>query len=234
MPENIETIPVSLYHGTSSLFLEGILEDGLCGRDPLTEWRVLEFARAIAPLVKKHCAPRDDLEAKAESFARMVNQQAAALNFPHGQAYVTPSIFKAVQYAANTRYGSELLTYALDFLSELIRMDVEGVTSSLSGRFPQIFEKLDISPAPLLVRVDAVPIQAVLTETGEDPSPRVKWIREVTENADFDPEVLLQQVNFRLIEPAPVADISFIHVTRWDRFAPVYTLFALGTCLDGH
>ena len=53
-----ELIPVPLYHGTATLFLEGILEFGLGGKNPIAELKVLDFARTIAPLVPGLPPPR--------------------------------------------------------------------------------------------------------------------------------------------------------------------------------
>jgi hypothetical protein len=69
------------------------------------------------------------------------------------------------------RYGSELLTYTLDFLAELIRLNVDGVSNKLYRAYPHIFKKLDISAAPLLIQVDNIDSTALAAENGGDAGP---------------------------------------------------------------
>lgn len=71
----------------------------------------------------------------------MVEQRSAAMNFQHGETYLSPSRLTAIRYAANKRYGSELLSYTLYFLNELIRLEVDGVQDKLYRAYPHIFEK---------------------------------------------------------------------------------------------
>lgn len=224
------TLPIPLYHGTSSLFLNSIIKFGLGGRSLLAEWNVLEFSKIIYPLVEKHLANQDDWMVKAQSFKFMVEQKCAAMNFQHGHCYLSPSVETAVRYAANSRYGSELLTYTLDFLSELARIRAEGVCDSLYRAYPQFFNMLDISPAPLLVQVDEIPRTALIAEDGTDAQPVCEFIGTIIRDSPdlFD---LLQQSNFRLREPVPVnrLKISFINVTRADPVSPEYSLYSLST-----
>lgn len=46
--------PVTLYHGTSSIFLPSILENGLGGINAVKEWGILELAREIFPYVEEN------------------------------------------------------------------------------------------------------------------------------------------------------------------------------------
>jgi hypothetical protein len=232
MRRRTDLIPLPLYHGTSTLFLEGILKHGLGGKNQLEEWRVLELARAIAPLVEQHCAIRDDLMVKASGFRWMTEQLCEAMNFQHGHSYVSPSIATAARYAISNRYGSELLTYTLDFLQELSGMGVRGVNDELYRRFPELFEKLRINPAPLLIRIDDVPFEALLTERGEQPDSHVKIIGEMLRESDHA-DAILQQINFRLVVPQAVSSASLINVKRPDPHFPEYTLHELADLPSG-
>jgi hypothetical protein len=163
----LPTLPIPLYHGTSTLFLRSIIKSGLGGADPIADWSVLEFARLIYPLVEQHLSAQADFMLKVQSFKFMVEQKSAGMNFQHGETYLSPSLSTAVRYAANKRLGSEFLTYTLDFLTELIRLKVAGVTDRLHQAYPQIFEKLDISPAPLLVQAENLDRQRWPRKKGE-------------------------------------------------------------------
>lgn len=224
-----EQLPIPLYHGTSSLFLGSIIKFGLGGRNPIADWKVLEFAKTILPLVEEHLAHRDDFKVKVGSFRFMVEQKSEAMNFQHGDTYLSPAASTAVRYAVNERYGSELLTYTLDFLEELRRQKINGVSDTLYQRYPHIFEKLDISPAPLLIRIDGVPASALLAEDGSDAAATLKQVYDTIQSSPHDIDVLLQQHNFRLCRPVVIGGLRlwFIDVTRWNAFMPEYALYPL-------
>ena len=43
-------ISVDLYHGTSTLFLDSIIENGLGGVNPVTEWNLIELCKEVYKL----------------------------------------------------------------------------------------------------------------------------------------------------------------------------------------
>jgi hypothetical protein len=119
--------------------LDGIINSGLGGRDQLAEWKLFEFVKVLYPLVLEHLSTESDWMVKVQSFGFMVEQRTGAMNFQHGDAYLSPSALTAVRYAANQRYGSELLSYALDFLQELYRRRVPGVADELYSEYRDLF-----------------------------------------------------------------------------------------------
>jgi hypothetical protein len=165
----MDLCPVPLYHGTSTLFLSQIIEFGLGGKNPIAEWRVLELANRIWPLVQKHLAHEDDWMVGAQSFGWMCEQKAARMNFQHGQAYVSSSLFTATNYSIHNRYGSELLTYTLRFLKELVRRKIVDDRGDVSVEFSETFALLRASFAPMLVEVRDVGISSLLDELGNHP-----------------------------------------------------------------
>jgi hypothetical protein len=218
-------LPVPLYHGTSTLFLDGIARSGLGGENPISRLGVFEFASAIHPLVQEHFAADREWAGKARSFGLMVEQRSGVLNFQHGDAYLSPVMSTAVRYAVNKRYGSEILTYALDFLDELIRRKVPGIVDDLYKRFPQVFGLLDISCAPMLIEVRDVSTSDLVDEFGGDAMHNVQAVRDSLSHqgsANID----LQQTNFRLSRAVPIARVSFwlINVSRWHPLVPEYSL----------
>jgi hypothetical protein len=226
MTKEADLIPVPLYHGTSTLFIEGILQHGLGGMNPIQEWKVLEFARAIAPLVKQHYEVRGHrLLVQANTFVQYMVAQTCSpggFNYQHGQAYVSPLEKTAVRYVSHNRYGSELLSRTLFFLQHLC-MDVPDALTSLEQEYPDMFEKLDINPAPLLLRIDNVPVDSVLTEYGEHPGSYLEFVRECMHDLD-----MLQQHNFRLVVPHRASAIATINVKGGRRYVfPQYSLYPL-------
>jgi len=228
---NCNRINIPLYHGTSSLFLEDIIKYGLGGQNPVVSWHVLEFGKKIYPLVEKHLS-NSYLEARIGSFKLMVEQKSGIMNFQHGDTYVSPSKSTAIRYAVNKRYGSEILTYTLDFLDELIRQKIKGVTDDLYKHYPQLFNLLDISPAPLLFKIDNIDNrdqEDLVAEDGSNATQTLDYIHEVLKSSPNDADELLQQSNFRLCRPISVKDMKiwFIHVKEWRQMDSHYTIYPL-------
>ena len=210
-------------NGTSTLFLEGIIEAGLGGRNQLAEWKVLEFATVVYPLVREHLSTDPDWMVKAQSFGFMVEQRSGQMNFQHGDAYLSPSA-AAVRYAVNKRYGSELLSYTLDFLQEMLRRKIPSVADDLYHEYPQMFNLLDVSSAPLLIGVDGAAVDELVAEKGGDAAPVFNHVlATLRENRD-GAEILLQQSNFRLRRAIPVSRLTFwlVNVTHWNPVFPQY------------
>lgn len=227
-----EKLPIPLYHGTSSLFLGSIIRAGLGGANPIADWNVLEFAHLIYLLVEKHASALQDFILKAQSFKFMMEQKSAAMNFQHEETYLSPSLSTAVRYAADNRYGSELLTKTLDFLAELIRLKVDGVADKLYQAYPHIFEKLDIYPAPLLIQVENIDSAALASEGGGDAEHALEFVHETVRSSPEMCDVLLQQTNFRLRRPVSVTELKiwFIDVVRWVPYGrPEFSLYPLST-----
>jgi hypothetical protein len=217
-------LPFSLYHGTSTLFLKDIIESGLGGVDPVEKWKILEFAKAIAPIVNEHLSSDDNFMVKANTFMHMVNQTSSHSNYQHGDTYLSPSMDTAVRYASNKRYGSEILTYSLDFLEELIRRDIGEGIDDLYQKYPRLFGFLDISPAPLIIEVIDYDTDWLLTEFGNDAT---KQIEKLVMDYNLNPDDIHeegQQDNFRLINPVPSDSLKIwlLNVTRWHPIKPEY------------
>ena len=201
----------------------------------MVDWRVHEFARAIYPLVHKHFSKESGWMVKVQSFGFMVEQRSEAANYQHGDTYLSPALSTAVRYAVNKRFGSELLTYSLDFLDELIRRQVPGVSDDLYRQYPDLFRFLDISCAPLLVEASNVLADQLVDEHGGDPEFNLSQIARVLDENGPGEAIELQQTNFRLRStvPVPALRIWLINVAHWHPFSPQYTLCQLDlTSLD--
>lgn len=215
------TLPIPLYHGTSTLFLAEVLSLGLGGKDPLADLNLHEFIKELNPIIQQHLRDTDAYSARSAIWNRMVNQEAGRKNYQHGQTYLTPSVSTAVRYASNT----------LDFLQILCDRNVSSVRTDLFRKFPTIFNLLDISPAPILFRLDGLAEEDLLGEDGESPRPGFDRIREML---DIYPnpekaQTVLQQVNFRLKTSVSVKCLRAwaICITKFHSFVPQYNLYEL-------
>ena len=220
---------IPLYHGTFTLFLDSIVKHGLGGANPMKDWNVLELAREILVLSEKHLIKSNIYINLHGSFRRMIRQQPGKMNWQHGDTYLSPVKQTAIRYAANMRFGSELLTYTLDFLEELVRHEVPGVKDDIYQRFPQAFRVLDLSCAPILIEANGVPDSALAGEDGGHASVNLRVIDDVLRNHPGYADALIGQNNFRLRQPIPVEALRFwlMNVSRWDRYSPEIALYEI-------
>ncbi len=224
-------LSIPLYHGTSSLFLDSIIDHGLAGRNPIADWKILEIAKEVLNLSEIHLSDFETFVIREVSFRKMVDQKITkgGMNFQHGDTYISPSERTAIQYAIDKQYGSELLTYTIDLLRELERRDVPGVRTTLYKKYHHIFSLLDISPAPILVKLTKVPVTNLLSEFGEDASDNLEMIETNFRDHPKFANELNQQNNFRLKIPIITDQLQFwlINVKSYSQWKPEYTLYKI-------
>jgi len=153
-----------------------------------------------------------------------------AMNFQHGDTYLSPSKQTAISYAVNKKFGSELLTYCLDLLQELLSRKVPSVADSLYMQFPKLFGLLDISSVPILIEAQRVQVNYLLNENGGNPAKNIDRIDRFISDSPENANAVLQQTNFRLKNLIPVGQLHawLIKVQKWDPFRPEYTLHSVG------
>lgn len=220
---------VPLYHGTSTVFVNGISQYGLAGRNPVKDWNLLCLASEVLALSETHLRDTHLYRVSSGSFAKMANQETGNWNWQHGDTYMSPAESTAIRYAIGKRFGSELLTYTIDFLEELYRREVPGVADELYRRYPDVFGIMEACPSPILIEASNIAIRSKRSENGTDPSSNLKHMSDVLINGDEDKELLLQQTNFRLTEPVPTQHLRFwlINVLQWHHLRPSYKLYKL-------
>lgn len=98
-----------LFHGTSSLWLESIGQNGLGGA-----WPPIHEAKALLGKILERIPPSDrDLGAE-----KMVLQEEGFTNWQHGQVYFSLAFDDAEHYARSNALGSELLSECLRHAEE--------------------------------------------------------------------------------------------------------------------
>jgi hypothetical protein len=233
------TIP--LFHGTSTIFLESIIENGLGGRNPIKDLNLFELANEVYTLSEKYLKDTELYEVSYGSFELMIKQNtgtALSMNFQHGDTYVTPSQKTAVRYVMGDKetrpehkqqeYGSEFLTYTLWFMMEIIKKNISEVEDNLIKRFPKVYNLLKSTPSPIIVEMKEIPIDHLLSEDGKDPD---KTLKQIQSFFDKDMPELCQQSNFRLKQPVPTSELKFwmINDQQYVKETDTFKLFRIMT-----
>ncbi|WP_423896727.1 hypothetical protein [Candidatus Pelagadaptatus aseana] len=224
-------LPFPLYHGTSTLFLRSIIESGLAGVNPVKDQGILPFAKELLPIVKKTLGEEESFMVKVDGYERIVNQvkTEGGFNFQHGDTYVSPSIATASRYACNSRFGSEIFSYSIEFLEELVRRNIPGVTDDLYTRYRDIFSMLYIYPAPILIRVNKISESNLLDEHGNCPKNQILDLKKYKEMKDIPLNVIGQQMNFRIKNSikADDLDVFLLCVTKYNQIDPDFNAYPI-------
>lgn len=188
-----------LFHGTSSIFLEGIRTRGLGGTNIIRDWGVYEFVAELSQLIDETCADLDGY-----TFERIAMQVTGNSNFQHGDVYLSPSRGVAARYAATNRYGSEIISEAMLRVERM--RDHDGVRELLQ-RFPDISSLVDITPTPVLVTLDAAYKYRYSTEHGERADALIDELCAAFRDQPEMFAVVYQQHNLRLADVVPFEEL---------------------------
>lgn len=166
---------IPLYHGTSSLFLESILKNGLGGNDPLNKLGAREFFNDIYKLADKEFCNNNYWIKIRDKIQPIVMQQFIGDNFSfkHGESYLAVNRDLAIKYARENYYGSEYLTYMGKLYDFLDMNKVEGLKVIKNE---SLLKVLKGSYDPILITLNAVKVQDVETETGRPLQEQVEEI----------------------------------------------------------
>ena len=221
-------ILISLYHGTSKIFLDSIQESGLGAKDPNIMFKSHELLTEMFNLEGWNWS--DDPEfSTMELITRYTVGQSVSgggFNFRHGNTYLTPSKLTAVRYALINRLGSELLSMTISLFDELKVRD-EGKACEIASRYPIISGLLSLEHQPLLVEALRVPIRSLRSEQGDDPEVVIDQIDNSPDGMDSKLfHIVFQQHNFELIYPLPAENLRYYEI-EWhnsDTISPKYSL----------
>ena len=88
---------------------------------------------------------------------------------------------------------------------------------------------IEANPSPLLIQVSNVSITSLLSEHGDDPQANLEEVKQMMNESEDFFDTALQQTNFRLVAPMPLADLRFwlINVQKWNPLSPQYNLYEL-------
>ena len=160
-------LTVDLYHGTSTLFLDSIVSNGLGGINPVKDWNLLELSKEVYDLSVEHLQGTQLFQVSSLAFKLMTEQKnSGSFNFQHGDTYLSASKITAANYAISKRYGSEILTYTIDFLKELLTLNIPYVKQELYRKYSGVFELIEANPFPLLIQLSNVNTSSLLNEHG--------------------------------------------------------------------
>jgi len=199
------------YHGTSDIFLDSIVEFGLGGINPNLKFKNLELLRFLFNECEKNKLSKYEYLIGRENIVGMVNQTTVEFimpngkkvltNYKHDKPYVGITRERALIYACDNKYGSEILEYCImlyKFLKELDKNFELPKELNLFG----IENYIDKEHKPILIELNGIKDSELETEFGKSGS---EFLSELRQNfktlSPKELDVKMAYSNFKLINP---------------------------------
>lgn len=212
---------IPLYHGTSSLFSDSILEFGLGSINPIEQFSVRPFMRSLFDL--SEALRRNDRSWHDSKYVVqwMLDQEVfeTGANFQHGQTYLSPSRRSAVGYALTNRFGSELLTQTYRLFRWLMENKANLLTEMQLDRHP-VAKLFKSKPEPILITACQVNLSHLAAEDGGSVEPVVEELSQFLSLFKESPDEVLSKsgvtvnFNFRLIAPLKPSAIKLEYLDQ--------------------
>ena len=205
------------YHGTSSLFIESILKNGLGGINPNLKFKNLELLKFIYGQCENTLFNEEEYSIlirettlamirQTDLIIKRENQNEETFNFRHQEIYVSLSEFKALTYSVTNKIGSEILQRSYDLYQLLLKNKVK-VDIPKNLNYYEI-ENLEIEKIrPLLIKTKKVKKDNIIQENGYDGEEFIEILDEhidkMTEKEKF---FEFQYMNFGLKRPVKIEE----------------------------
>ncbi|UII20568.1 hypothetical protein [Fulvivirga ligni] len=214
------------FHGTSSIFLNSILENGLGGINPTYDHGYLETLKRLFEIAERHLIEQQEFRIIYDTTKAMamqaklkvqINGRDELFNFRHDGIYVALSLERAVCYASTNKYGSEILTTSIKLMDMLTnnQIDYSNIGYSIDD-----FENLKLSsPKPIILKILELDENDLDKEDGKTAKEALDFLRSVlpslSEKEKFE---FFQYCNFKILKPIPAEQLIAYELDFEGRF----------------
>lgn len=208
-------INIKLFHGTSTLFLDSIIEMGLGDKNPLNNYDAYDFIKEMYTAGENIWGTNLNHSWQVEKIVLqgMAKQKITrgGFNWRHGNAYLTPGISRALNYAIHNEYGSELLSNCLRYYQRIKRRYPDYQFSEMVDKSP-IMNLLDKTFEPILIEIPPglLDTSDVDGENNQEVIEQVKGLKEM-DLTKPDDEMIAGQMNFRLLRTVQADQLRFFN-----------------------
>lgn len=210
------------YHGTSSIFLDSIIEFGLGGVNPNIEYKNLELLKYLTFECEKKIPNKPEYLVGRDVVIGMSNQKSVELkipgggtflaNYKHDRIYLAMTLERALMYACDNKYGSEILEYCIMLYKFLKDDDINFSLPSDLNLF-NIEKYIDKVHKPILIEVGHINDNELETEFGENATKYIADLKKqlpILNQKDFHTK--LAYSNFQLLKPIEIERMKIYEI----------------------
>ena len=203
------------YHGTSTLFIEYILKNGLGGINPNLKFKNLELLKYIYGCCENTLFNEEKytdlyreitlaMIRQTDLIVQRENNKNETFHFRHKLIYVSLSEFKAVTYSVLNKIGSEILQRCYDLYQLLISNNVSIKIPTDLNHFE--IDKIEIDKIkPILIEIKQINKNNLIQENGLDGEEFIEILDGYYQNmTEKDKFINFQYMNFGLKRPINV------------------------------
>jgi hypothetical protein len=126
------------------------------------------------------------------------------INWQHGDVYLTPSVNRAMSFAVENKYGSELFTN-LKYLIDFIDKHTDKKAQALVAQYPLVQELLAQEGRPIVFEINNLLADDLLDEGGlpaaTDYAKAIQYVNTLSDEEIREEDGLFKNIGFRLKHP---------------------------------
>lgn len=213
------SIDFKYYHGTSTIFLDSIRKTGLGGINPNLDFKNLEVLRFLYKQAENHLLDNSDylkIRATTQAMSQQgivdliqQNGEKQRCYFRHDRIYIALSIMRAIVYACQNEYGSEIVGRCV-FLYNLLKAKISEFTIPKDINLFGIDKIAELRHEPIIIEISNVNDYDLGKEDGKTAEEALDFLRktlpDLTEKERFKFE---QYCNFELLKPVQIENLKF-------------------------
>lgn len=213
---------IKLYHGTSKIFLDSIIEHGLGGINPNFYFKNFSLFKYLSEISEIKLCKNSEYIAMRPEIIAIGNQtdlvfkdkygEVKKVNYRHDGIYAAYSREKAAIYCCDNKYGSEILEYCIKLYLLIKKVDENFAIPAELNLF-KIENYINIEHKPIIIEILDVKDYEVETENRKKGKDALIALQNafnfLTQKQKFEE---LQFLNFKLLCPIPRNRLKFYDV----------------------
>lgn len=209
----ITTKDLIFYHGTNTVFIDYIVKYGLGGYDIVRDSKGIELLSKLDRLAENR-APKKYMDF-ASGMLRLsvtgilLQTPGDFMNWQHGDVYITPSLPRALRYAVENVFGSELFTFIYNIYNFLTEHEIYEARDMLSD-YLIVKEIISKNGNPIVIEISNLSETDLLTEGGADSKRVLNKLQDLSRQHLELENDYLDNFGFRLNKTIPY-DQLIIH-----------------------
>ena len=207
------------YHGTSSIFLSSIKENGLGKINPNTDLKLLDVLKYLRNLAEKNLLSNERYLKLQETTYAMCKQaflekptedgKTKTFNFRHTNIHIALSKERAITHVVNNKYGSEILDRCIEIYKLLKSSNIKFEIPKNINQFG--FENyIESDPKRIIIEILEIDENGLNKDDGKTAKEALDYLRTQIPKLDEETKFyFFQRCNFELLYPIESKYLKF-------------------------